>query len=61
MKLQLLKKMGLLYKTKPCFSDKQLSKIYKSHIRSLMEYSFPVLGGCGSVALRLLDKYNLEP
>ena len=42
MKLQLLKKMGLLYKTKPYFSDKQLSKNYKIHIRSKVEYCCPV-------------------
>ena len=49
-------KLGLLYKTKPYFSDDQLLIIYKSHIRSQMEYCSPVWGGGGSVALGLLDR-----
>merc|ERR1712002_391403 len=49
-------KLGLLYKTKPYFNDEQLLTIYKSHIRSQMEYCSPVWGGGGGVALALLDR-----
>ena len=42
-------KMGLLYKNKPHFSDKQFSTIYISHIRSQTEYCSPVWSGGGSV------------
>ena len=55
LKIIFSQKMGLLYQTKPYFSDKQLSTIYKSHTRSQMEYCSPVWGGGGSVALGLLD------
>ena len=48
--------MEFLFKTEPYFSDEQLSTIHKSNIRSQMEYCSPVWGGCGSVALGLLDK-----
>ena len=49
-------KLGLLYKTRPYFTDSQLLKIYKSHIRSQVEYCSPVWDGGGFVALGLLDK-----
>ena len=50
------KKLGLMYRVREFFTDEQLALIYKSHVRSQMEYCSPLWGGCGDVALRQLDK-----
>ena len=50
------RKMGLLYRVRKFFTDEQLSTIYKSHVRSQLEYCSPLWSGCGTVVLRQLDK-----
>ena len=51
-----LRKMGLLYKTRQYFNSNQLSTIYKSHIRSQMEYCSPLCNRAGHTVLGMLDK-----
>lgn len=50
------RKMGLLYRVREFFTDEQVAIIYKSHVRSQMEYCSPLWSGCGAVVLRQLDK-----
>ena len=51
-------KMGLLYKTKSYFNSNQLSTIYKSHIKSQMEYYSALWDGAGQVILMRLDRFS---
>ena len=48
--------MGLLFQTKPYFSDCQLLTNNMSYIRSQMEYYSSVCRGGGGAAQGLLDK-----
>jgi hypothetical protein len=48
-------KLSFLYRAKPNFTAEQLVIIYKSHVRSQMEYGSPLFAGCSAYALHLLD------
>jgi hypothetical protein len=48
-------KLSFLYRAQSNFTDEQLVIIYKSHVRSQMEYGSPLFAGCSSYALHLLD------
>lgn len=48
--------LSLLYRARPYLSRTALAKIYKSHIRSRMEYCSPIWTGSPETVLRKLDK-----
>ena len=53
-------KMGVLYRAKHYFTDHQLLIIYKSHVRSQMEYNSHLFAGCGEGALNSLDSIQKQ-
>jgi len=50
------RKLGLLYRAKHYFSDEQLVTIYKSHVRSQMEYCSHIWAGGPKTQLNHLDR-----
>lgn len=53
-------RLGVLRKLRPFLSKADLTNVYTSHVRSMMEYCSPIWMGAGKSSLQKLDKVQLS-